>query len=54
MRPENDLKLVRIKTISGILRALCTLFMLMCVVSFLVFMTGPLFRHGRWWGIGIV
>lgn len=52
MQPENEARLTRIKRISGVLRALCTLFILMCVLALWRIVRGPIFLHGPYWGIG--
>jgi len=52
MRPKDEARLAKIKKISWVLRAICTLFMLGCMIAFLHSMTGPIFRHDRYWGIG--
>jgi hypothetical protein len=52
MRPESEGRLAKIRKISWVLRAICTLFMLVCLGGFIHFMTGPFFRHGPYWGIG--
>ena len=52
MRSENEARLAKIKQISWVLRAICALFMLVCLGGFIHFMTGPFFRHGPYWGIG--
>ena len=52
MRPENEARLAKIKKISWVLRAICALFMLGCLIAFIRSMTGPIFRHGPYWGLG--
>jgi Protein of unknown function (DUF2975) len=54
MRPENEARLKRLKTISGFLRVLCVLYMLVCVHMLWVIARGPIFTHGPYWGIGTV
>jgi hypothetical protein len=54
MQPENEIRLAKIKKLSWFFRVICTLFMALCVLQVLFFMTGPIFRHGRDWGIGIL
>ena len=54
MRPENEASLAKIKKISWVLRAISALFMLACLAGFFRFITGPIFRHGPYWGIGTV
>ena len=52
MEPENKATLSKIKRTSGVLRALCVLFMLMCVFALWRIFTGPIFIHGPYWGVG--
>ena len=54
MQPENEARLDRIRKISRVLQAVCTLYILFCVLLFVNSVTGPIFRHGPNWGIGIL
>lgn len=54
MRPENEVRLTKVKKISSFLRVLCALYMLGCVLVLWHLATGPIFGHGRNWGIGIL
>jgi hypothetical protein len=53
MRPENEKRLNKFKKISGFLRWPCALFMLLSAPITWYFATGPIFRHTRYWGIGV-
>ncbi len=54
MQPENEARLTKIKKISGFLRVLCVLYILLCVHMLWVIATGPIFTHGPYWGVGTV
>jgi len=54
MRPKDEVRLAKIRRISWVLSAICVLFMLGCLIAFILSMTGPIFRHGRYWGNGIL
>ena len=55
MRPENEARLLRIELISKVLRAVCKVFLVLCVLRFLILMTvtvvlSALQHHGFIWG----
>lgn len=52
MRPENEARLNKVRTISGFLRVLSVLYMLSCAWRLWRIARGPIFVHGPSWGIG--
>ena len=52
MQPEIEARLTQVKKISGFLRIMCVLYILVCVRMLWIVARGPIFHHGPYWGIG--